>query len=263
MPETFERYTDDHRYFQPVTIPCYDTDAAFRLKPASFMNLAQELAYRAAQQLGFGYDDLARRHTAWVISRMHFRFLRPPKWRDETTLYTWHKGVDGLFFLRDFELRTSGDTDFADKSGVLVACTTSWIVMNQVTRRLVRNEEVLQMIPSATQCPDDAIRERCPKIVPPKDLPLEFVREHTVSYSDIDIIGHTNNARYIAWAMDCIPYEAAGNPVKEVRINFNKETVPGEAVRLFRGVLRTADDVTFYLEGRSGDQSCFCAQLDF
>ena len=37
-------------------IPCYDTDASWRLKPVSFMNYAQEMANRHATILGFGYD---------------------------------------------------------------------------------------------------------------------------------------------------------------------------------------------------------------
>ena len=35
---------------------------------------------------------------------------------------------------------------------------------------------------------------------------------HKASYSDIDVLGHTNNARYVVWAMDSIDYgEVAGN----------------------------------------------------
>ena len=60
----------DNRFSTDITIPCYDTDASFRLKPAAFMDHAQEMAYLAAQALHFGYDDLQRHHTAWVLSRM-------------------------------------------------------------------------------------------------------------------------------------------------------------------------------------------------
>ena len=42
---------------QNFTIPCYETDASWRLKPASFMDLAQEAANSHAAILGFGYDD--------------------------------------------------------------------------------------------------------------------------------------------------------------------------------------------------------------
>ena len=254
----------ENRFSTDMTIPCYDTDASFRLKPAAFMDHAQEMAYLAAQALHFGYDDLQKHHTAWVLSRMRIDFPDPPKWTDETTLYTWHKGLDGLFFLRDFELRRRGDTDLADKSKALVLCTSSWIVMNVQTRRLVRSEEVLDMVPTATQCPDSAIQFPCGKITMPKNIPVEEVGCHKVAYSDIDVNGHTNNARYVVWAMDSIDYaEVSGGPVKSVSINFIKETKPGEVVRIFRCREELDGRRTYYIEGMIEDKPCFCARIDF
>ena len=77
-----------------MCVPCYHTDASFYLKPAAFMDMAQEIAYWAAHELGFGYDDLHVHHTAWVLSRMHFHFEKLPKWRDDVSLYTWHNNTD-------------------------------------------------------------------------------------------------------------------------------------------------------------------------
>ena len=31
-----------NKYIQKSIVPCYDTDLAWRMKPASFMNMAQE-----------------------------------------------------------------------------------------------------------------------------------------------------------------------------------------------------------------------------
>ncbi|CCX52006.1 acyl-ACP thioesterase [Alistipes sp. CAG:514] len=255
----------DNRFSTDITIPCYDTDASFHLKPAAFMDHAQEMAYLAAQALHFGYDDLQKHHTAWVLSRLRMDFHNPPKWTDETTLYTWHKGLDGLFFLRDFELRAKDDTDFGDKSKVLVSCTSSWIVMNVQTRRLVRSDEVLDIVPAATQCPDNAIPTPCGKVVMPKGVTAEEVGIHKASYSDIDVLGHTNNARYVVWAMDSIDYgEVAGNRVRSISVNFIKETKPEEEVRLFRSVVVREDGhKTYFIEGKIEDKPCFCAQIDF
>lgn len=254
----------DNRFSMDITIPCYDTDASFHLKPAAFMDHAQEMAYLAAKVLHFGYEDLRRHHTAWVLSRMRMDFLAPPVWTDETTLYTWHKGLDGLFFLRDFELRRQGDTNFKDKSDVLVACTSSWIVMNVETRRLVRSDEVLNMVPATTQCLDHAIPTPCGKVVMPKGVPVEEVGCHKAAYSDIDVIGHTNNARYVVWAMDSIDYgEVAANPVKSISVNFIKETKPEEVVRIFRSSVEECGRKTYFIEGKIEDKPCFCARIDF
>ena len=106
------------KYIQEYTIPCYDTDASGRLKPASFMNLAQEAAGQHAVYLGFGYDDLIATNTAWILSRVHIRFVDTPMWKDDVVLTTWHKGLNRLFFVRDFRL--------TDKEGrTRVEATTS------------------------------------------------------------------------------------------------------------------------------------------
>ena len=246
---------EGYKFCQDICVPCYDTDASFYLKPASFMDMAQEIAYWAAQELGFGYDDLHIHHVAWVLSRMHFHFENPPKWRDNVTLYTWHKGADGLFYLRDFFLQ---DAD----GNRLVTCTSSWVVIDERTRRLVRPEELQDKL--STGDVDDAIAERAPKVVMPRGTEPEPAGEHTVVYSDVDIIGHTNNARYMVWAMDSIDYETASAcRVKDVYINFNKETTPGTSVQLYR--LKTEEDgaLVWYVEGRVEGKSAFCVKMVF
>ena len=94
-----------NRLTEQYTIPCYDTDASWRLKPVSFMNYAQEMANRHASILGFGYDDLIESKTAWVLARMNIRFVNLPVWRDNVSLTTWHKGLNRLFFVRDFQMK--------------------------------------------------------------------------------------------------------------------------------------------------------------
>ena len=156
---------EGYKFSQDICVPCFYTDASFYLKPASFMDMAQEIAYWAAQELGFGYDDLHIHHIAWVLSRMHFHFADPPKWRDDVTLYTWHKGADGLFYLRDFYLQ--------DPLGNrLVTATSSWVVIDERTRRLVRPED-LQDLMGLDDKVDDAIEERAPKVAMPRGMEPE------------------------------------------------------------------------------------------
>ena len=80
-----------NKFRQEFHIPCYNTDMSWRLKPSSFMDLAQEAANLHAVILGFGYDDMIASKTAWVLSRMHVVFVDTPRWRDDVTLFTWHK----------------------------------------------------------------------------------------------------------------------------------------------------------------------------
>ena len=240
---------EGYKFRQDFSVPCYQTNEKILLKPAAFMDQAQEIAYWAAQELGFDYDTLHIHHTAWVLSRMHVHFHRPVSWRDQVTLYTWHKGSSGLFYLRDFDL-------FNQAGERCVAATSSWVVINEETRRLVRPDELAHFL-EVDYDVDDAIVEPAPKAALPKDREAEPAGEHVVAYSDVDLIGHTNNARYVVWAMDCLPFEEAEKPVTDLYINFNKETKAGEAVQLFR--LKTED--AWYVEGRVEGKSCFVVKI--
>ena len=241
------------KYIQEYTIPCYDTDASGRLKPASFMNLAQEAAGQHAVYLGFGYDDLIATNTAWILSRVHIRFVDTPMWKDDVVLSTWHKGLNRLFFVRDFRL--------TDKEGrTRVEATTSWLVMNLETRRLVRDPQLRE----GSECLEDVIATPAGKVQMPKDVEPQLMFEHLVAYSDIDVNGHANNAMYMQWAMDAVDYDIASTrPVKEVTINFNHETKAGDVMALYKSIIKTEDGRRVYVEGKVGDTSAFCVEIIF
>lgn len=241
---------EGYKFRQDICIPCYQTDAQMALKPAAFMDLAQEIAYWAARELGFGYESLHVHHTAWVLSRLHIRFHKAPRWQDEVALLTWHKGAAGLFYLRDFELKTP-------QGEILVDATSSWVVIDERTRRLVRPEDIQERLKTEPETAD-AIAEPAPKVVMSKGGE-EAVGLHRVSYADLDMIGHTNNARYVVWAMDCLPPEVTRTPLKDLCINFNRETKEGDEVELFR----QKDGNAWYVEGRLEGKSCFTVKLEF
>lgn len=242
------------KFVQNFDIPCYDTDASWRLKPASFMNLAQEAAGLHAVHLGFGYDDLIVKNTAWILSRVKISFLDTPKWRDNITLTTWHKGLERLFYLRDFVI-----TDSEGKERV--KATTSWLVLNLETRRLVRDPQLME---EDTVCTENAMETSADKVVMPKDVEPTLALQHTVAYSDVDMNAHTNNAMYMQWAMDAVDYETASQkPVKEVTINFNHETKAGDLVSIYKASVEKEDGLHVYVEGKVNDASAFTVDILF
>lgn len=244
----------ENRFSRHMIIPCYQTDGAQLLKPAAFMDGAQEMANRHADILGFGYDDLSRTRTLWVLSRMHIRFIRHPKWREEVDFVTWHKGPSMMFYLRDYRMSA------ADGSP-LVEATTSWLVIDVDTRRIVRG---LSIDGDGSICTENAIAEPCGKVQMPRGAEPALAGTHTVAYSDIDLNGHTNNAMYLVWAMDVVDYDVTSSrPLKEMKINFNHETRPGEEVSLYRIREDKGDSIRYVVEGKVGDRQAFCVELMF
>ena len=170
------------------------------------------------------------------------------------TLTTWHKGLNRLFYLRDFIMTDSQDN-------VRVKATTSWLVLNLETRRLVRDPGLME---EGTVNAENVIETPADKVVMPKDVEAELVSEHYVAYSDIDMNAHANNAMYMQWAMDAVEYEmASSRPVKEFTINFNHETKAGDKVALYRAVVEKEDGTHVFVEGKVEDTSSFVVEIVF
>ena len=146
-----------------------------------------------------------------------------------------------------------------DKDGNRLAeSTSSWVILDTAARSFVRPEHLKEIM----TVPDglgDALEEPAHKLVFPRSLEKRPAGQHTVCYSDVDIIGHTNNARYAVWAMDALEYEVVSErPVRELFINFNKETTPGQVVAL--STAKENDDV-FWVEGEVDGKQVFIFKL--
>lgn len=241
--------------FQDIVIPCYDTDEACRMRPAAFLDYAQELAGDNAAMLGFGYDDLIKDDLVWIISRIRAVFPRLPMWREKTTLSTWHRGCIGPFYIRDSVLEAADGTRLA-------LMTSSWAVLNLSERKVVRDLEAASN--PDTICPEAAIEEPCSRMRLPKNVVMTQVGEHRVAYSDIDKNRHVNNVRYVDWAMDALDIELVkSSPVRELEIDFISEARQGDSVLLSTGRLPGDGPLTMYVEGTVEGRTSFISRFVF
>lgn len=239
-------YSKDH------TITCYEADANQLMRPTAMLDLMQEAAGINATTLGFGYDEMMSSNTAWVLSRINVKFINTPKWREEVNLKTWHKGMSKLFYLRDFIL--------SDKEGnPMVLATTSWLIIDLNTRRLVRNSDL-----ALNDTAMDAIATPADKVVVPVDVEPELVRKHPVTWSEIDTNGHVNNVKYAVWAIDAIkPEDIKERPLKELLINYDAEVMPGDIVKISRVRQETEEGIIYYITGKVADKQNFAVKLVF
>lgn len=234
-----------------IHIACYDTDEACLLKPASFMDYAQELAGDNAAMLGFGYDDLMRENLVWVIARMKMEFIRMPKWRDDVELLTWHRGFDGPFQVRDYRL-------FDADGSVLANATSSWVIVDLHKRKIVKTAFGTN---PETICQDAAIEQTCRRLRIPRGMAMDTALTHTVAYSDIDRNRHANNAMYVVWAMDALDrHFLAEHQVRSLEVDYVAEAMPGEEVTIKKS---NVTDGVCYVAGYVGEKESFVAKFTF
>lgn len=216
-------------------------------KAFAFLNKAQELSNIHANQLGFGYGDLIDSNIIWVLSRLHVQFVRVPQWQEELTFETWHKGSNRLFGLRDYRA-----IDTTGKS--VINATSSWLIIDHKSRKIQNINRCLTNYHSSEMAMD-AVVEPAPRLRSPDSL--QYSGTHKVAYSDLDINGHTNNAKYFEWGVDALPYEIMKDVIiTELTLNFNSESFPGELVELY-----TSIEPTLFVEGRRGGQSIFQMEI--
>ena len=241
------------KYSENDIISCYRSDSHSNMRPEAFLDMAQQMAVKGAQLLPFNDTALLEKGCVWVLARMKAIFDRVVPFDTQIRLDTWHKGQQGLYFLRDYTL--------SDHQGVAVRSTSSWIVMNVQTRSLSRDEDVMKLLSVAAQSSDNAIEQACSKIIMPRGAEVSLIGKHRVRYSDIDKNCHTNNVKYTVWALDSLPSELVmGKRLKELSINFNKEALLDEEVELFHCI---KEDGAHIIEGKSEGHQVFIEELIF
>ena len=243
------------KYTEERVVSCYEADSNHNFRPTAMLDLMQEAAGRDASVLGFGYDEMISENTAWVLSRTRVCFHKCPKWRDSVVLKTWHKGANRIFYLRDFLLESP-------EGELLVSATTSWLIIDLATRRMVRNTVLAENFDNSEM--GDAIEEQAGKVMLPKGLEPELVHTHKVVWSDIDTNGHVNNVKYAVWALDAVDYDLLKEKsLKEMLINYDTEVMRDQTVELYRVVAQEEESTVVYIVGKVEGKSCFSIKMYF
>ena len=145
-----------------------------------------------------------------MLSRLLVKIKRRPEWGEKFTVETWPAGIDGLLALRDIH--------FIDANGEsIIKATTSWLVLNQETKRIVKLE--LGSIPLH----DERVLEmNAGKVKPFKSYDNVFFTP--VLFNEIDVNQHFNSGRYLERIIDSYDFEFhQQNELIEFEVNFVKE----------------------------------------
>lgn len=230
--------TKSGKLIEEFTIPSYLTDSSRRLSPASTLAVAQDLSYKGGDELGIGDKEMSARGLAWVLCRARFIVERAPEMFEDVILETWHKGLSGPYFIRNYRIRDTAGRE-------LVRVTSSCVLIDKENRALTRVDHILgnnSFEPLCGECTFDVPAEKI-RILQGEYDSGEVVR--TIEYTDTDFVGHTNNINYLKWAMDCEALNGGMIHPRDVTVNYIQETSAGDRIT-FR---RMFSDGVSYLTG--------------
>ncbi len=219
------------RHCRRFTVRAYESDATGRLRTDSLLNYLQEAASVHAEELGAGIVELFRQNLTWVISRYHIKLFRYPRWKNTVELTTWPCGHQGLFALREFELKD-------EKGAPLAAATSSWMLIDLKTKRPVLPAERLGPYPKD---PRRALASSFDSLPVLDQADLE--RSFSVRMSDLDWNRHVNHVVYISWALETAsPGFLESHRPAEVEVDFRGEAFYGDTVTSRMQTLRPGPD---------------------
>lgn len=211
---------------ETATVRSYEADLNRRWKPSCFFQAMQEAATHHAASWGYDLNSLQAARQVWILSRLKIRFDDFPAEGEAVSIRTWPKGINRrVFFLRDFEFH-------GPDGRALAAATSAWVLIDPVSRRLLTPQALGHAVPDNEGL--SALAERVEKLHVPEGLPERLTV--AAGYSAVDMLGHVNNARYVEWACDSIPFEVyQQNCLRWLQVNYLSEVRPGERVSVRSG----------------------------
>ncbi|WP_310377567.1 acyl-ACP thioesterase domain-containing protein [Flavobacterium sp.] len=217
------------------------------LKHTDLCNILQLTAASHSEIGGISFSDMQQFHQAWVLSRMRVEISELPKWKDIVTVKTWINTLENSRSVRALEMYVNGNK--------IVGCETFWAVFNTKIRRpeaLALPFEHFELYPEhkATQTTFSKIN---------LNHETEMVIEKTVALSDLDIVNHVNNVKYLEWCLDLVDEDLILNQkIESFEMNFMKELSLKDKVAIHENL--TSDAMIFSITKE--DKTCFALQLN-
>lgn len=218
------------------------------LKYTDLCNLLQLTAAAHSEIGGISFSDMQEFDQAWVLSRMRVEITELPKWKDTVTIKTWINTLENSRSVRALELYVNGNK--------LVGSETFWAVFNTKTRRpeqLALPYSHFELFPE-----NKATNESFSKINIHGNT--ELVCQKTVVLSDLDIVNHVNNVKYLEWCLDFVPTKLILNQkIANFEMNFMKELSLNDCVSIYENVSQNKTVFSVTKE----DKNCFALELNW
>ena len=219
-----------------------------KLKYTDMSHLLQLTASAHSDSAGMSFAEMGQNNQSWVLSRMHIEVDEMPKWGDKVTVTTWIEYLDNGRSIRDFEMH------LGDKK--LLGASSLWAVLDTQLRRgakeLLINSDFVTRYPEKKPTVKDNYRINYA-------VETEMVEERTVRLSDLDIVKHVNNVKYVEWCLDVFDIDLIfKEQIKSISANYLRELSLGDIVSIKKR--QDGNVVLFTVE--KNKKVCFCMEIE-
>ena len=241
----------EHKKIFDKNIYSHEMDYQGYYPPASMHRLCNSSYFGCMRDNGLPYPAIrAKINATHMVGMADLHILKPIQVLNDVQsveLYSLPlKRSKGVFMARVF----------AVQNGEILA------MMNQVS--MIVSMETRKVLPTEYVCEQMGTDIMKTTIGAPRRLMLpedmELVREHQVRYADCDINKHMNTGKYIDQICETLGYwEGSHKVMNRLRIEFNRECVPGDTLGLY--VKRSVHG--WYVKGvKNGAEDAFKAYVE-
>jgi acyl-CoA thioesterase FadM len=167
-----------------------ETDARARLRPSGYLRYAGDMAWRHSEAAGFGREWYAERSLSWLVRNVALHIRGAVTYGDALTVSTGVIGWRHVWARRQAVMRRVEATDEPDAGEAVAVVHTDWVLLGHDGRPARVPDQIAAWFAA------EQTFERNRVLLP--EPPVDATRVATrVRPSDVDPMGHMNNAAYL------------------------------------------------------------------
>lgn len=205
------------------TIGYFEVDNDFSLTPSGLAVYLQDAAILNSDAIGYTMEYFNNEKKGWVIINWHIDILRMPKKGETIKICTWCDDCKKMIAERSFVVYDINEIP-------IVKAISKWVYMDLEKRRPVKIDE--DMASKYNSLNVKAIENEDYKMYDFSDSDFVSEKSFNVRRRDTDTNGHTNNTKYIEWAVDNVPDDIYYNEnICDIKVVYRKECYKNSGIK--------------------------------
>lgn len=225
-----------------------DFDKFNHIKPSAVLDLFQDAAGQHAEEIGVGFEEMAKRSYLWVLTKIRFKVILKPTAYQKVIVKTWPLEPNRLSYRREYCIEnTDGER--------LIIGSSEWVVIDSEKRRFLS-------VPNLYPFTDGFYTELMfdEKMGKVQNFEAEGTpRIVNAGFSELDVNNHVNNTKYANYVLDAINPSKA-DELEAFQIDYRKEVLQGTQLSIYH----TQQDNTVVAKGQNENGDImFACKLEY
>lgn len=206
------------KYHAKVHVYTHDADGRGDIKTRRLSQLVSDVATLHTKELHVDRDTMLKDGITWMLRSIHMVIDKMPRAGEDMKVDTFPCGIERLFALRCYEMRSQADE-------MLVRVSSRWMQIDVARRRPIRPTAAIVALNDGLTMPADMPQGGLDSACMPADM--NIVRRYVATYDNIDFNGHVTQSSYMMWMTDSLTYDFHyGHRLIEAEVVYEHEILP-------------------------------------